>query len=146
MKRMMYKKKAQDKENSSDEESEDIDSDTEEEEDPPTYRTRRRQTKIDRFAEQIEDIVQEQHRDRRGHRRRYAKKRPQKRVQAILEQGESFYSSSIAKQSGRTIKPTERLIEQMQARAEVSGIAAADLQYMQQFVREDEDVDQDSDS
>ena len=67
-------------------------------------------------------------------------------MQAILEQGESFYSSSIAKQSGRTIKPTERLIEQMQARAEVSGIAAADLQYMQQFVREDEDVDKTSDS
>jgi len=37
----------------------------------------------------------------------------------------SFYSSSIAKQSGRAIKPTERLIEQMQARAEVSGITAA---------------------
>ena len=64
-------------------------------------------------------------------------------MQAILEQGESFYSSSIAKQSGRTIKPTElteRLIEQMRARAEVSGITAADLQYMQQFVREDEYV------
>jgi hypothetical protein len=32
----------------------------------------------------------------------------------------------------------------MQARAEVSGITAADLQYMQQFVREDEYVDQDT--
>mmetsp|Transcript_31476 Transcript_31476/g.53725 ORF Transcript_31476/g.53725 Transcript_31476/m.53725 type:complete len:112 (+) Transcript_31476:1644-1979(+) len=89
MKRMMYEKKAHDKENSSEEENEnrDSDTDTEEEEDPPTHLTRRRQTKRDRFAEQIEDIVQEQHRDdetveeateedttetterRRGHRR-----------------------------------------------------------------------------
>mmetsp|Transcript_7779 Transcript_7779/g.15886 ORF Transcript_7779/g.15886 Transcript_7779/m.15886 type:complete len:139 (+) Transcript_7779:1641-2057(+) len=63
MKRMMYEKKAHGKESSSEEENENRDSDTEEEEDPPTYRTRRRQTKRDRFAEQIEDIVQEQHRD-----------------------------------------------------------------------------------
>eukprot|EP00985_Skeletonema_marinoi_P020006 scaffold11691_cov76-Skeletonema_marinoi.AAC.1 len=65
MKRMMYEKKAHDKENSSEEENEnrDSDTDTEEEEDPPTHLTRRRQTKRVRFAEHLEKIAHESNTD-----------------------------------------------------------------------------------
>eukprot|EP00975_Prorocentrum_lima_P026649 5602521-Prorocentrum_lima.AAC.1 len=105
MKRMMYKKKAQDKENSLNEESEDIDSDTEEEEDPPTYRTRRRQTKRDRFAEQIEDIVQEQHRDDE------TVEEPQKKIQPRQpsEEEATEESASDTRARGRaSIPPASR--------------------------------------
>jgi cobalamin biosynthesis protein CobT len=43
--------------------------------------------------------------------------------------------------ASRTLNPTERLIEQMQARAEASGITAADLQYMQQMIEDDVQAD-----
>ena len=149
MKRMMYEKKEQDKEDTSDEESEDEGSDTEEEEDPPTYRTRRGQTKRERFADETEKITLENNRD--DETVEEATEVDANDTEETDEEAKEADSTSDtgargsdsippASQSraGRTLKPTARLIEQMQAqmqaRADVISITAADLQYMQQMI------------
>eukprot|EP00984_Skeletonema_dohrnii_P009430 scaffold3616_cov97-Skeletonema_dohrnii-CCMP3373.AAC.1 len=125
-------------------ENRDSDTDTEEEDDPPTYLTRRRQTKRVRFAEKLEEISHESNRDDETVEEAAEEdtsETEQNEEEAIKEsasdtraRGRASFPPASRSRAGRTLKPTERLIEQMQARAEVSGITAADLQYMQQMM------------